>query len=167
MVQSNKYYKYRAVGVTSEVGLTTDWDLPELSNMTSFIPPRYRKSRGTTHYTTLIINLFILLLSLSFFGHMVSYLIIYKNKHTNKNTKRWNSRESLMNLNWVVYEVKAVPQLTFSSDTPSLTPHVVAGFVARNTVRHLKHFMLRTDLIAIRDIHGSRFHWVIYIYIYI
>ena len=26
MVQSNKYYKSHAVGVTSEVGLTTDWD---------------------------------------------------------------------------------------------------------------------------------------------
>ena len=29
MVQSNKYYKSRAVGVTSEVGLTTDRDLAE------------------------------------------------------------------------------------------------------------------------------------------
>ena len=30
MVQSNKYYKSRAVGVTSEVGLTTDRDLSVL-----------------------------------------------------------------------------------------------------------------------------------------
>ena len=30
MVQSNIYYKSRAVGVTSEVGLTTDGDLAEL-----------------------------------------------------------------------------------------------------------------------------------------
>ena len=29
MVQSNKYYKSHAVGVTSKVGLTTDWDLAE------------------------------------------------------------------------------------------------------------------------------------------
>ena len=29
MVQSNKYYKSRAVGLMSEVGLTTDWDLAE------------------------------------------------------------------------------------------------------------------------------------------
>ena len=53
MVQSNKYIKSRAVGVTFEVGLTTDRDLAELlwlRNTTSFIPPRYRKSRGTSHY---------------------------------------------------------------------------------------------------------------------
>ena len=31
MEQSNKYYKSHAVGVTSEVGLTTDRDLSELS----------------------------------------------------------------------------------------------------------------------------------------
>ena len=30
MVQSNKYYKSRAVGVTSEVGLSTDRDLSVL-----------------------------------------------------------------------------------------------------------------------------------------
>ena len=56
MVQSSKYYKSRAVGVMSEVGLTTDRDLAEplcLWNTTSFIPSRYRKSRGTSHYTTL------------------------------------------------------------------------------------------------------------------
>ena len=29
MVQSNKYHKYRAMSVTSEVGLTTDRDLAE------------------------------------------------------------------------------------------------------------------------------------------
>ena len=52
VVQSNKYYKSRVVGVTSEVGLTTDQDLAELPclrNTTSFIPPQYRKSRGTSH----------------------------------------------------------------------------------------------------------------------
>ena len=55
VVQSNKYYKSRVVGVTSEVGLTTDRDLAEplcLRNVTSFMPPRYRKSRGTSYYTT-------------------------------------------------------------------------------------------------------------------
>ena len=55
VVQSNKYYKSRAVGVISEVGLTTDPNLAEptcLRNTTSFIPPRHRKSRGTSHYTT-------------------------------------------------------------------------------------------------------------------
>ena len=39
VVQSNKYYKSRAIGVTSEVGLTTDRDLAEypcLWNTTSF-----------------------------------------------------------------------------------------------------------------------------------
>ena len=44
-----------AVGVTSEVGLTTDRDLSVptcLRNTTYFIPTRYRKSRGTSHYTT-------------------------------------------------------------------------------------------------------------------
>ena len=54
MVQSNKYYESRAVDVTSEVGLTTDQDLSVptyLRNTTSFIPPRYRKSFGTSHYT--------------------------------------------------------------------------------------------------------------------
>ena len=30
MVQSNKYYKFRTVGVASEVGFTTDRDLSEL-----------------------------------------------------------------------------------------------------------------------------------------
>ena len=41
VVQSNKYYKSRAVGITSEVGLTTDQNLAErlcLRNMASFIP---------------------------------------------------------------------------------------------------------------------------------
>ena len=55
VIQSNKYYKSRAVGVTSEVGLTSDQDFAEtlcLRNTTSFIPPWYRKSRGTSHYTT-------------------------------------------------------------------------------------------------------------------
>ena len=50
MVQSNKCYKSRVVSVTSKVGLTTDRELEELSclrNTTSFIPLRYRKSRGT------------------------------------------------------------------------------------------------------------------------
>ena len=59
MVQPNKYYKSRAVGVTSKVGLTTDRDLAEhacLRNTTYFIPPRYRKSRATSHYTTTIFN---------------------------------------------------------------------------------------------------------------
>ena len=36
MVQSDKHYKSRAVGVTSEVGLTTDRDLSELSLSFSF-----------------------------------------------------------------------------------------------------------------------------------
>ena len=39
VVQSDKYYKSRAVGVTSEVGLTTDRDLSVpmcLKNTTSF-----------------------------------------------------------------------------------------------------------------------------------
>ena len=55
VVQSNRYYKSCAVGVTSEVGLTTDRDLAEpwcLRNTTSFIPPQYRKSHGMSHYTT-------------------------------------------------------------------------------------------------------------------
>ena len=46
---------FRAVGVTSEVGLTTDRDLAEslcLRKAMSFIPPRYQKSRGMSHYTT-------------------------------------------------------------------------------------------------------------------
>ena len=40
--------------VTSKVGLTTDRDLAEpscLRKTTYFIPPRYRKSRGTRHNT--------------------------------------------------------------------------------------------------------------------
>ena len=56
MVKSNKYYKSRAVNVTSEVGLTTNRDLAEhscLRNTASFIPPRYRKSCGTCHYTSI------------------------------------------------------------------------------------------------------------------
>ena len=55
MVKSNKYYKSRAAGVTSEVSLTTDRDLyvpPCLRNSTSFMPLRYQKSRGTSLYTT-------------------------------------------------------------------------------------------------------------------
>ena len=41
MVQSNKSYKFHTVGVTSKVGLTTDWNLAEHSCLrnTSFIPP--------------------------------------------------------------------------------------------------------------------------------
>ena len=57
MVQSNKYCKSWVVGVTTEVGLTTDQDLVEpwcIRNTTSFIPPRYRKSRGTSHYTKIM-----------------------------------------------------------------------------------------------------------------
>ena len=48
MVHSNKYYKPCAEGVT------TDRDLAEsscLRNTTSFIPPRYRKTHGTSHDT--------------------------------------------------------------------------------------------------------------------
>ena len=59
VVQFNKYYKSRAVGVTSEVGLTTDRDLAEpscLRNTKSFIPPWYRKSRGTSHCITNMIT---------------------------------------------------------------------------------------------------------------
>ena len=55
VVQSNKYYKSRVVGVMSEIVLTTDQDLAEplcLRNTTSFIPPRYRKLHGMNHYTT-------------------------------------------------------------------------------------------------------------------
>ena len=55
MVQSNKHSKSGAGGVMSEIGLTTDRDLAEpssLRNMTSLIPPRYLKSRGTSNYTT-------------------------------------------------------------------------------------------------------------------
>ena len=53
MVQSDRYYKSCTVGVTSEVGLTTDRDLsvPTCLRNTSFIPPRYQKSRGASHYT--------------------------------------------------------------------------------------------------------------------
>ena len=43
------------MGVTSEVGLTNDRDLAKpwcLRNMTSFIPPRYWKALGTSHYIT-------------------------------------------------------------------------------------------------------------------
>ena len=56
VAQPNKYYKSRSGSVTSEVGLTTDQDLAEpscLRNMTSFIPPQYLKSCGTSHYTTI------------------------------------------------------------------------------------------------------------------
>ena len=52
-IQSNKYYKTRAVGVVSEVGLSTDWDLSvptRLRNTMSFIPLRYRKSSGTSTF---------------------------------------------------------------------------------------------------------------------
>ena len=57
MVQLNKYYKSRAVGVKSEIGLTTDRDLAEplcLRNTTSFILPQYWKSCSTSHYTTVL-----------------------------------------------------------------------------------------------------------------
>ena len=60
VVQSDKYYKSRAVGVTSEAGLTTDRDLSVATcsrNATSFILPRYRKWRGTSHYTTVCVDL--------------------------------------------------------------------------------------------------------------
>ena len=53
MVQSDKYYKSRAVGVMSEAGLTTDWDLYVLTCLRTTTSPRYRKSRGTSHYTTI------------------------------------------------------------------------------------------------------------------
>ena len=55
VVQSDKYYKSRAVGVTSNCGLSTDRDLSVptcLRNTTSFIPLRYRKSCDTRYYTT-------------------------------------------------------------------------------------------------------------------
>ena len=48
VVQSNKYYKSHAVGVTFEIGLNTDRDLyvPTCLRNTSFISLRYQKSRG-------------------------------------------------------------------------------------------------------------------------
>ena len=55
MAQSNEYYKSCTIGVMSEVGLTTDQELSGVtcsSNTMSFMPPRYRKSCGTSHYTT-------------------------------------------------------------------------------------------------------------------
>ena len=55
MVQSDKYHKSRAAGVTSEFGLNTDreFSVPTcIRNMMSFITSRYRKSRGTSYYTT-------------------------------------------------------------------------------------------------------------------
>ena len=58
MVQSDKYYKSCAVGVRSEVGLTTDRDLSVLMclrNTTSFVPPRYWKSHGMSQYTTYLL----------------------------------------------------------------------------------------------------------------
>ena len=36
MVQSIKYYKFHVVGITSEVGLTTDWDLSVLSMLKKY-----------------------------------------------------------------------------------------------------------------------------------
>ena len=51
-----QHYKSRVAGVTTEVGLNTDRDLKVptcLRNSASFIPLRYRKSRGTGHYTIL------------------------------------------------------------------------------------------------------------------
>ena len=48
------------MGVTCEVGLSTDRDLLVpmcLRNTTSFIPPRYLKSHGMSHYTNLTMQL--------------------------------------------------------------------------------------------------------------
>ena len=50
---------YSQTSNTSEVGFTTDLDISEpsasvsLRDMASFILPWYRKSRGTSHYTTI------------------------------------------------------------------------------------------------------------------
>ena len=64
MVHFDQYYESCTVGVTSEVGLTTDRRPSELSvsaslsasaclrDTASFILPRYQKSHGTSHYTT-------------------------------------------------------------------------------------------------------------------
>ena len=78
MVQSDKYHKSCAVGVTSELRLTTDRDLAELSclrNTMSFIPLQYQKSRGTSHYTTL--HWFFSSLSFFFFFFLFYFFLSY------------------------------------------------------------------------------------------
>ena len=98
----------------------------------------------------LVFFLFTLLLSLSFFGPMVSYLIIYKK---NTNTLKFKRRHS--EFEWM----KATQQLTLSpigvvdsgyflldysstntadADTPSLSFHDVDGLRVRNS-RHSSH----------------------------
>ena len=64
MIQFDEYYKSLAVGVTSEIGLLLTNVLQSssvsasasvgLRNTVSFIHLRYRKSHGTSHYTTYI-----------------------------------------------------------------------------------------------------------------
>ena len=78
-LQSDEYYKSRTVGVMSEVGLTTDRRPSELclcfrlclavlQKHGVFILPRYRKSCGTCHYTTL----WCVAYSLPSFSHLYS-----------------------------------------------------------------------------------------------
>ena len=55
MAQSNKYYKSRAVGVMSEVGLTTDRDLsvlPVLKKHDVFYSSKILEVTWSSHYTT-------------------------------------------------------------------------------------------------------------------
>ena len=53
MVESTIHHKSRAVGVSSEVGLTTCSMPVHKKKTTCFIPPRHRKSCGTSHYSTI------------------------------------------------------------------------------------------------------------------
>ena len=85
VLQSHKYYKSCALSVTSKVGLTTDRDLSVLTclrNTRSFIPPRYRKSRGTSYYTTqctttLIRKSIVILIFLGLYTCVRVYIYIY------------------------------------------------------------------------------------------
>ena len=108
MVQSNKYYKSRTVGVTSEVDLTTDRDLAEplcLRKMTSFIATQYRKSCGTSHYTTQIVK--VLAIQAKFLEPSVYWTVInctsniYKKIFLAAFMTLWPNSNSLSKSSWI------------------------------------------------------------------
>ena len=87
MIQSDKYYKSRAVIVTSEVGLTTDRRPLELTvfaslsafacfrNTASFILPPYRKSCGTSHYILLVFMALSTIVGYSMLNLLYAYIL--------------------------------------------------------------------------------------------
>jgi hypothetical protein len=100
---------------------------------------------------------------LSFFGPMVSYLIIYKNttKHNEIQEKAWQIRAGMCT------EWKLHSNWCSSADTPSLSPPVVAGLrvcYSRHCSSPETFFVWKicswTNLFVMKGVNEPRFHCI-------